>query len=492
MKDGFALLSPYGPKVTRQDEGADREEASRHHLREVLRVPGPALRPERQAPRAEGQADDAAADPLDRLARQGNRGQPEGLDAVRLRRRSGHAHAHGQPPRSARPLSAGRPCRCAGSRSGSPASSRTTASTSRPRRARCTRCSARTAPARARSRTSSPGSTGPTRASSQLYGAPGRVPLAARRARRGDRHGAPALPARRAVHRRRERRPRRPPRRRPLVPPPPGEIEQRVAELGERYGLAVDPRARIWQLSVGEQQRVEILKALYREARILILDEPTAVLTPQEAEALFVTLRAMAAEGRTVIFISHKLHEVIGGRRPRHGAPRRPVDRDGRHRRRDAAVARRADGRPRGRRRAAREGRHARRGRASSSTGLGRRRPRRRRAPRRLARRPRRRGPRRRRRGRQRPARARRGDHRPARRSSPGTVSRRRARRCTAATRGGDHGRASRTCRRTGCTPVSRRASASPRTSCSSRIAAGGLGRARCCGCAGSATARSS
>jgi len=87
-------------------------------------------------------------------------------------------------------------------------------------------------------------------------------------------------------------------------------VEQRVAELGERYGLAVDPRARIWQLSVGEQQRVEILKALYREARVLILDEPTAVLTPQEAESLFVTLRAMAAEGRTVIFISHKLHEV--------------------------------------------------------------------------------------------------------------------------------------------------------------------------------------
>jgi len=87
-------------------------------------------------------------------------------------------------------------------------------------------------------------------------------------------------------------------------------IERRVAELGEQYGLAVDPRARIWQLSVGEQQRVEILKALYREARVLILDEPTAVLTPQEADALFVTLRAMAAEGRTVIFISHKLHEV--------------------------------------------------------------------------------------------------------------------------------------------------------------------------------------
>jgi ABC-type uncharacterized transport system ATPase subunit len=90
----------------------------------------------------------------------------------------------------------------------------------------------------------------------------------------------------------------------------PRRIERRVAELGERYRLAVDPRAHIWQLSLGEQQRVEILKALYREARILILDEPTAVLTPQEAASLFETLRVMADEGRTIIFISHKLHEV--------------------------------------------------------------------------------------------------------------------------------------------------------------------------------------
>ena len=90
----------------------------------------------------------------------------------------------------------------------------------------------------------------------------------------------------------------------------PRAIERRVRELGERYGLPVEPRARIWQLSLGEQQRVEILKALYREARILILDEPTAVLTPQEADSLFETLRVMADEGRTIIFISHKLHEV--------------------------------------------------------------------------------------------------------------------------------------------------------------------------------------
>ena len=87
-------------------------------------------------------------------------------------------------------------------------------------------------------------------------------------------------------------------------------VERHVAELGLRYRIAVDPAARVWQLSLGEQQRVEILKALYRDARVLILDEPTAVLTPQEATSLFETLRVMADEGRTIIFISHKLHEV--------------------------------------------------------------------------------------------------------------------------------------------------------------------------------------
>jgi general nucleoside transport system ATP-binding protein len=90
----------------------------------------------------------------------------------------------------------------------------------------------------------------------------------------------------------------------------PGAVDAQVRELGERYRLGVDPHARIWQLSVGEQQRVEILKALYQEARVLILDEPTAVLTPPEADSLFATLRQIAGEGRTVIFISHKLQEV--------------------------------------------------------------------------------------------------------------------------------------------------------------------------------------
>ena len=87
-------------------------------------------------------------------------------------------------------------------------------------------------------------------------------------------------------------------------------IERRVAQAAKSYGMDLDPRAKVWQLSLGEQQRVEIVKALYRDSDVLILDEPTAVLTPQEADMLFVTLRAMAELGRTIIFISHKLHEV--------------------------------------------------------------------------------------------------------------------------------------------------------------------------------------
>jgi general nucleoside transport system ATP-binding protein len=91
----------------------------------------------------------------------------------------------------------------------------------------------------------------------------------------------------------------------------PHAVEGQVRALGDRYRLPVDPRARVWQLSVGEQQRVEILNALYQDARVLLLDEPTAVLTPHEADTLFETLRQIADEGRTVIFISHKLHEVM-------------------------------------------------------------------------------------------------------------------------------------------------------------------------------------
>jgi general nucleoside transport system ATP-binding protein len=88
-------------------------------------------------------------------------------------------------------------------------------------------------------------------------------------------------------------------------------LEIEIARLSKEYGMHVDPGRAIWQLSVGEQQRVEILKNLYRGANVLILDEPTAVLTPQEAVQLFEGLRGMAAEGRGIVFITHKLEEVM-------------------------------------------------------------------------------------------------------------------------------------------------------------------------------------
>ena len=88
-------------------------------------------------------------------------------------------------------------------------------------------------------------------------------------------------------------------------------VSARIEELAEVYGLKVDPSTYIWQMAVGEQQRVEIIKALYRDAKLLILDEPTAVLTPQEVDQLFVTLRQLRDDGRGLIFISHKLHEVL-------------------------------------------------------------------------------------------------------------------------------------------------------------------------------------
>jgi len=89
------------------------------------------------------------------------------------------------------------------------------------------------------------------------------------------------------------------------------EVEKRVAEFSERYGLKIDSKAKIWQLSVGEQQRVEIIKALYRGAQVLILDEPTSVLTPSETRDLVNTLRRIAGEGRSIIFITHKLDEAM-------------------------------------------------------------------------------------------------------------------------------------------------------------------------------------
>jgi len=87
-------------------------------------------------------------------------------------------------------------------------------------------------------------------------------------------------------------------------------VSRAIEDIGREYGLKVDPAAVVWQLSVGEQQRVEIIKALYRGAGLIILDEPTAVLTPQEVDGLFATLRTLVAAGHSLIFISHKLNEV--------------------------------------------------------------------------------------------------------------------------------------------------------------------------------------
>ncbi len=89
------------------------------------------------------------------------------------------------------------------------------------------------------------------------------------------------------------------------------EYDRRMAELSKRFGLAITPQVKVWQLTVGEQQRVEILKMLYRGVQVLIMDEPTAVLAPQEIDGLFKTLRSMVAEGKSIVFISHKLNEVM-------------------------------------------------------------------------------------------------------------------------------------------------------------------------------------
>ncbi len=89
------------------------------------------------------------------------------------------------------------------------------------------------------------------------------------------------------------------------------EAKRRIVALGKQFGFDIDPDVKVGTLSVGWQQRVEILKALYRNARVLVLDEPTAVLTPQETDEIFAVLRRLAEEGHSIVFISHKLYEVL-------------------------------------------------------------------------------------------------------------------------------------------------------------------------------------
>ena len=88
-------------------------------------------------------------------------------------------------------------------------------------------------------------------------------------------------------------------------------VENRIRMLVERYGLQVDPKALVEDLSAGQQQRVEILKVLFHEPEVLLLDEPTSLLTPSEADQLFIVMRAMADDGKGIVFISHKMREVF-------------------------------------------------------------------------------------------------------------------------------------------------------------------------------------
>jgi ABC-type uncharacterized transport system ATPase subunit len=111
------------------------------------------------------------------------------------------------------------------------------------------------------------------------------------------------------------------------------QVARRLGEIHEQYGLFIDPEARVWQLSVGEQQRVEIIRALYHGARILILDEPTATLTPFQVSLVLPKLRTMADEGAAIVFISHHLEEVMEWtdritvlRRGKHVATLRPAE----------------------------------------------------------------------------------------------------------------------------------------------------------------------
>ena len=119
------------------------------------------------------------------------------------------------------------------------------------------------------------------------------------------RHGVPAFLAVREPDRRRERR-ARPAADRVALPP----SSARLAETARVYGLPLDPKREVWQLSVGERQRIEIVRALMQNPKLLILDEPTAVLTPQEADQLFIVLERLKDEGRAILYISHKLEEV--------------------------------------------------------------------------------------------------------------------------------------------------------------------------------------
>ena len=301
MKDGFIKLAPYGKRVSAKTRAPNQCEAEGDHLGLVQPVYWPALRPGGEAPRPEGQDADDQGALRDELAREGHDRQREGL-APPLERQTkrggaGLAGASRVPAVSMRGIT-----------KRSPASSPTSASTSRPRPGEVHALLGENGAGKTTLMNVLTGLYRPDEGEISLYGEPVHfdAPRDALAAGIGMVHQhfrlvEPLTVAENLMlgwHT-------------PRFWLGAKEGRRQVREVSEALQMSVDPDARIWQLSVGEQQRVEIVKAVFRGSRILVLDEPTAVLTPQEAEQLFDTLRLMAREGHSVIVITHKLHEVM-------------------------------------------------------------------------------------------------------------------------------------------------------------------------------------
>ena len=122
-------------------------------------------------------------------------------------------------------------------------------------------------------------------------------------------------------------------------------MRRRLDEVSRGYGLGLEPDRAVWTLSAGERQRIEIVRCLLQDPKLIVLDEPTSVLTPQEAERLFETLERLAGEGRAILYISHKLEEVRRLCRDRDRAAQRPGRRDARPARGERPRHRGPDGR---------------------------------------------------------------------------------------------------------------------------------------------------
>ena len=323
IKDGFTSSRRSGPASSAKTKAAIKAKELQSEERLVLRVRGPAVRPERQAARHEGQAADRDAALRHGLARQGRRGQRR---RARTRIRGG-ARAARQPPPPPMPAVALR-----GITKRFPA---VVANDGVDFEAAEGEVHALLGENGAGKSTLSNILTGlyrPDEGEILLYGEPVEFhsPRDALDAGICMVHQhfrlVPPFTVAENVD------PRRPPRRGQEVPRPPAPHRApRAPSWASATGIAVDPRARIWQLSLGEQQRVEILKALYREARILILDEPTAVLTPQEADSLFETLRDDGGRGADGDLHLAQAARGEGRLGQRDGAARRQ---DGRHGRR--------------------------------------------------------------------------------------------------------------------------------------------------------------